>query len=94
MAMVMGLCLLVYAPGERELRRGLAQKREASIPDQPGRPTRTPTLRRVFQLFQAVHLVDVMGGAASDKLVHGLTEERKHILTFFSPECRRNHLLT
>ncbi len=75
LAMVMGLCLLVYALGERELRRELAQS-EASIPDQLGRPTRTPTLRWVFQLFQAIHLVEVMGGAASNKnkkLVHGLT---------------------
>jgi transposase len=44
LAMVMGLCLLVYALGERELRRKLAHS-EASIPDQLGRPTQTPTLR-------------------------------------------------
>lgn len=96
LAMVMGLSLLVYALGERELRRELA-KREASIPDQLGRPTKKPTLRWVFQLFQAVHLVDVIEGAAksnSNKVVHGLTDERKHILSFFSPECRRNYLLT
>jgi len=56
LAMVMGLCLLVYGLGERMLRRSLAE-REAYIQDQKGKPTRRPTLRWVFQLFQAVHLV-------------------------------------
>ena len=62
----------------------------ASIPDQKGRPTRRPTLRWVFQSFQAVHLVI----AGASRLVHGLTEEREHVLAFFSPECRRYYLLT
>lgn len=89
LAMVMGLCLLVYSLGEREVRLKLAES-AASIPDQKGRPTRRPTLRWVFQSFQAVHLVI----AGASRLVHGLTEEREHVLAFFSPECRRYYLLT
>ncbi len=89
LAMVMGLCLLVYSLGEWEVRTKLAENAASIIPDQRGRPTRRPTLRWVFQLFQGVHLVI----AGASKLIHGLTEERKHILAFFSPECRRYYLL-
>lgn len=90
LAMVMGLCLLVYSLGERELRLRLAAA-ESSIPDQRGKPTKTPTLRWVFQLFQAVHLL--IDGAGS-RLIHGLTGEKEHVLRFFGVECRRYYLLT
>lgn len=51
--MVMGLALLVYALAERKLRQALAEHGE-TIPDQKGRPTATPTLRRVFQIFEGL----------------------------------------
>ncbi|MBI3961959.1 MAG: IS1634 family transposase, partial [Deinococcus sp.] len=89
LALVMGRCLLVYRLGERELRHGLAAQ-DAHLPDQQGQPTQRPTLRWIFQLFQAVHLVIV--GAV--RFVHGLTDERRYVLRFFSPECRRYYLLT
>jgi transposase len=46
-AMVMGLCLLVYALGERALRQALAAS-GAGIRHQRGKPTQRPTLRWVF----------------------------------------------
>jgi transposase len=89
LAMVMGLCLLVYALGERMLRQSLAE-REDHIWDQKGKPTQRPTLRWVFQLFQAVHLV-WMGVSQQ---VAGLSAERRHILESFSPQCRGYYLLS
>jgi transposase len=89
LAMVMGLCLLVYALGERMVREALA-KADDHIRDQKGKPTQRPTLRWVFQLFQAVHLV----GMGASQQVAGLTEERRHILAFFSLPCRRYYLLS
>lgn len=89
LAMVMGLCLLVYGLGERMLRQSLAE-REDHIRDQKGKPTQRPTLRWVFQLFQAVHLV-WMGVSQQ---VAGLSTERRHILESFSPQCRRYYLLS
>jgi transposase len=86
-AMVMGLCLLVYALGERLLRRAL-EEGGSSIRHQTGKPTQRPTLRWVFQLFQAVHLLNVDG----TKRIANLTEERKHILSFLVPDCRRYYL--
>ena len=44
LAMVMGLCLLVYTLGQRQLRHALAQEQE-TVPNQLGKPTTSPTLR-------------------------------------------------
>lgn len=90
LAMVMGLCLLVYSLGERELRLKLATA-EMTILDQRGKPTKTPTLRWIFQLFQALHLLRTGSGG---RLIHGLTEEKEHVLQFFGVECRQYYLLT
>jgi transposase len=48
LGMIMALCLLVYNLGQRQLRQALAQS-DATIPNQLGKPTATPTLRWVFQ---------------------------------------------
>ena len=53
---IMGLCLLVYAIGQRYVRQALAQA-QATVPNQLGKPTARPTLRWIFQCFQAVHLL-------------------------------------
>jgi transposase len=87
-AMVMGLSLLVYALGERVLRRAL-EEGATSIRHQTGKSTQRPTLRWVFQLFQAVHLLSVDG----KKRIANLTEEREHILGLLLPGCRRYYLL-
>lgn len=88
-AMVMGLCLLIYALGERSLREALAEA-GAAIRHQKGKPTQKPTLRWVFQLFQAVHLLEVDGA----KQISNLTDERRSILSFLGRSCRRYYLLS
>jgi transposase len=87
-ALVMGLSLLVYALGERALRQAL-EKEGATVRHQTGKPTQRPTLRWIFQLFQAVHLLNVDG----TKRIANLTEERKRILSFLVPGCQRYYLL-
>ncbi len=89
LAMVMGLCLLIYALGERSLREALAEA-GGGIRHQRGKPTRKPTLRWVFQLFQAVHLLKVDGA----ERISNLTEERRTILSFLGQSCRRYYLLS
>jgi transposase len=88
LAMVMGLCLLVYSLGQRELRSALA-KAKKSIKNQVGKPTATPTLRWVFQCFQSIHLLTVNG---VQKITH-LTQERQWILQFLGASCRKYYLL-
>ncbi len=55
LAMVMGLCLLVYTLAQRALRQALASAKQ-TIKNQLGKPTATPTMRWVFQCFQSIHL--------------------------------------
>ncbi len=88
-AMVMGLCLLVYALGERSLRQTLEES-GTSIRHQRGKPTQRPTLRWVFQLFQAVHLLSIDG----TKQISNLTDERRSILGLLGSNCRRYYLLS
>ncbi len=88
LGMIMSLCLLVYNLGQRQLRQALAQKAQ-TIPDQLAKSTATPTLRWVFQCFMAVHLVVFQGV----QQVVNLTDERRHILQFFSEACRRYYLI-
>jgi transposase len=88
LGMIMALCLLVYNLGQRQLRHALAHQ-DQTIPNQLGKPTSSPTLRWVFQCFMAVHLVVFQGV----QQVVNLTDERQHILRFFSDACRRYYLL-
>ena len=88
LGMIMSLSLLVYNLGQRQLRQALAASAK-TIPDQLGKPTATPTLRWLFQCFMAVHLVVYQGV----QQVVNLTDERRHILQFFSGSCRRYYLL-
>ena len=53
MVMIMGLALMVYSIAERKLREAL-EKAGETIPDQRGKPTQKPTIRRVFQVFEGI----------------------------------------
>ena len=88
LAMVMGLCLLVYTLGQRQLRQALAQEQE-TIPNQLGKPTASPTLRWVFQCFQAVHIVTIN----CQKQVSNITDARLWILRFLGNACQKYYLL-
>ncbi len=88
LGMIMALCLLVYNLGQRQLRLALAQN-QATIPNQLGKPTNSPTLRWIFQCFLAVHLVVVY----DVKQIVNLNSSRLHILQFFPSACRRYYLL-
>jgi len=58
LTMVMCLSLLVYSIGERKLRK-LLQEQKETIQNQLKKPTNSPTLKWVFQLFEDVHLVKI-----------------------------------
>ncbi len=88
LAMLMGLCLLVYTLAQRKLRQALSES-QSGIKNQLGKLTQRPTLRWVFQCFQSVHLLVVSGV----KQISNLTSERLGILGFFPKACRRYYLL-
>jgi transposase len=88
LAMVMGLCLLVYSLGQRMVRQAL-EEASATIRHQTGKQTARPTLRWIFQLFQAVHLLMV----GDMKQISNLTEERQAILRFLGQNTQQYYLL-
>ena len=76
-AMIMGVCLLVYNLAQRKLRQEL-ESANASIRNQVKKLTNKPTMRWVFQMFQAVHLVNLNGA----EHISNLTKERQSILNY------------
>ena len=88
LAMVMGLCLLVYTLAQRALRQALALA-QASIPNQLGKPTAMPTMRWVFQCFQSIHWVSLNGV----QQIVNLTQEHREVLQFLGAPCQKYYLL-
>lgn len=71
--MVMGLSLLIYALAEQTLRSKLEESEEA-IPDQKGKPTQRPTMRRVFQMFEGIHILLIETGDMRKRMVLNIQE--------------------
>ncbi len=84
MAMLMGLCLLVYQLGQRQLRLQLKQG-QTGLKNQLGKLTDRPTLRWIFQCFQGIHVVFIKGV----KQISNLTNERRDALSFFPEKCQQ-----
>ena len=87
-AMVMGLCLLVYNLAQRKLRQALLLS-GGSIRNQVNKFTNKPTMRWIFQMFQSVHLLLIDGQLK----MSNLTEERQQILHYLGESCRQYYLM-
>ena len=87
LATIMGLSLMVYTLARRHLRLALAASTDTVL-NQRKQPTQSPTLRWIFQTFQAIHLVVINGHAQ----VSNLTSERLKILQFFGAPCQKYYL--
>ncbi len=88
LGMIMGLCLLVYNLGQRQLRNALKVAHE-TLPNQLGKLTETPTLRWVFQCFMAIHVVSING----QPQIANLTENHRNILRFLGSASQAYYLL-
>jgi transposase len=77
---VMTSCLLVYAALEYRIRQSLEKENE-TVPDQKGKPTKTPTARWVFQLFVGIHALTLPDGK---KIILNLKEDHRKILSLLS----------
>jgi transposase len=85
--MVMGLSLLVYSLAERHLRQQLADHNEF-IPDQKGKPTQRPTARRVFQMFEGIHVLLIQQNGHQQRLIVNLTALHHQMLNLFSKQVQ------
>jgi transposase len=93
MIMIMGLCLLVYALAERQVRQQL-KALDQTIPDQKGKPTQTPTMRRIAQMFEGVDILIIwQGEQVVDRRVLNLTPVRLQIICLFSLAVQNCYLL-
>jgi len=88
--MVMGLSLLIYALAEYHLRQQLLDQ-DQTIPDQKGKPTQRPTMRRVFQMFEGIHVLTITIDDLQKRMVTNVNEVHlqiatllgKHVLKFY-----------
>jgi transposase len=89
MMMLMGLSLLVYTIGQREIRNNL-QAKKSFVKNQLNKLTERPTLRWIFQCFQGIHCFKIDGV----EKISNLSEERCQILGFLPVACQRYYLAT
>lgn len=90
--MVMGLALLVYALAEHKLRGELRRKGE-SLPNQVGKPTQRPTMRRIFQVFEGIDVLVVKESTRESRMVLNLKPMHRKILHLLGPEVQKCYFL-
>jgi transposase len=90
--MIMGLSLLIYALAERQLRLAL-QENNQTIPDQVGKPTQRPTMRRVFQMFEGIDLLIILvAGQIATRQVLNLRPVHRQIVTLLGPAVKNIYI--
>ena len=88
--MVMALSLLVYSLAERKLRTSMKEKKVV-IPNQVGKPTSNPTIRRVFQIFEYIALTYYRDAGIYE--VSNLDDVHETLLTALGPPYRKIYFL-
>ncbi|RAM51031.1 MAG: IS1634 family transposase [Hapalosiphonaceae cyanobacterium JJU2] len=83
LAVIMGLCLLVYTLAQREIRAAL-KSLNYTVKNQLGKAINNPTMRWIFQCFQSVYLVTFQQKTE----FYNLTSEMEYILLFLPEACR------
>lgn len=93
MIMIMGLALLVYALAERQIRRQLAAHND-TIPDQTGKLTQKPTMRRIAQIFEGVDLLIIRHHhQIVARQILNMTDLRRKIVSLLGPEVAYCYLI-
>jgi transposase len=92
LGVVMMISLLVYSAIEYSLRKALEQKNE-TIPDQLKKPTKTPTGRRVFEMFEDVLVVTVRLGDKFHHYINNLTDVLIKILNLLGETYMQKYLI-
>jgi transposase len=91
LVMVMELALLVYALAEHQLRATL-QERGESVPNQAGKPTQRPTMRRAFQRFEGIDLLVINTPEGVQQQVLNLKPVHCQILRLLGPNVEKCYL--
>jgi len=88
MLMIMGLSLLVFALAEHHLRQQLAAQAE-TIPNQLGKPTQTPTMRRVFQIFEGIDILSVKEHDLQKQIIVNLKPIHIKVITLMGDHIKK-----
>jgi transposase len=90
--MIMGLSLLIYSLAERKLRQVLKEM-NATIPDQRRKPTQSPTIRWVFQLFEGLDILLVkQNGQVMPRQLLNLRPAQEQVITLLGPQVQKCYL--
>ena len=93
MIMIMGLALLIYALAEREIRGQLKACNE-TIPDQTGKPTQAPTMRRIAQIFEGIDLLEIRSeGLLVERRIINLSHVHLKIIYLLGIEVEECYLI-
>ncbi len=76
---IMVLSLLVYSIAQRRLRMQL-RKHNMTIPNQIKQPTKNPTMRWIFQLFEGIYFVTIEAKDIAKRSIEGLNELRTDVI--------------
>ncbi len=91
--MIMGLALLIFALGERELRLAL-KKNNQTVPNQKHKPTETPTLRWVFQMFEGLDVLSVVvDGRLVARKILNMRPVHIQVVRLLGPQVQKCYLL-
>ncbi|MGR3973476.1 MAG: hypothetical protein QRY72_04265 [Candidatus Rhabdochlamydia sp.] len=77
--MIMCLCLLVYTITQRYLWQQLKEMGE-TVPNQSENPTKRPTMKWIYRLFEKVHLLIHIKKKKTEETVLNMNPVRSHIL--------------
>jgi len=86
--MVMGLSLLIYALAEHQVRTQLLE-RDETLPDQTGKPTHKPTIRRVFQMMEGIDILIIDQADFRRRVLLNMTDIRWQIINLFSTHVQK-----
>jgi len=78
---------------EHQLRTALRERGE-SVPNQVGKPTRRPTMRRVFQMFEGIDLLVIDTPQGKKDQVLNLKPVHCQILRLLGPDVEKCYLDT
>jgi transposase len=90
--MIMGLSLLIYALAERKLRQTLKEM-QATVPNQQRKPTASPTMRWIFQLFEGLDILLVkQNGQVMFRQLLNLRPAQEQVITLLGPQVQKCYL--
>lgn len=92
LVMIMGLSLLIYSVAQRKLRMAL-EKMNETIPDQKRKPTKRPTMKRVFQMFEGIELLEIYDGQKATTKMLNINQMHEKILNLMGESYEKMYFL-